>query len=159
MTKASPKTRGASPAPAYLLDVNVLIALAWPQHVHHALAHGWFDRIGRQAWASCPLTQLAFVRISSNPKIIAHAVSPRAAADVLAQMLALPNHQFWADDLPVFGLATMRGTAMIGHRQVTDAYLIELARHHGGVLATLDTGLAELLPEKTRAQRVALISA
>ena len=83
---------------------------------------------------------------------------PHAAAEVLAQMIALPGHTFWADDLPVSGLAAMSSSAFIGHRQVTDAYLIELARHHGGVLATLDTGLAELLPEKARAERVALIS-
>lgn len=153
------KTKSADATPVCLLDVNVLIALAWPQHVHHALAHAWFDRFGRQAWASCPLTELAFVRISSNPKIIANAVSPHAAAEVLAQIVALPNHKFWADDLPAQGLAAMAGTALTGHRQVTDAYLLLLARHHGGAVATLDAGLAELLPVAERSRRVVLIRA
>ena len=155
MTK--PKARSSTPT--HLLDVNILIALAWPQHVHHTQAHDWFERIGRRAWATCPLTQLGFVRISSNPKIIANAVSPRAAATVLAKMVALPGHTFWADDLPVNGLTTMGGTALTGHRQVTDAYLIELARHHHGVLATLDAGLAELLPVAERTRHVLLICA
>lgn len=158
MTKMT-KPKARSSLPIYLFDVNILIALAWPQHVHHVQAHTWFERVGRQAWATCPLTQLGFVRISSNPKIIPDAVSPRAAATVLTKMVALPGHTFWADDLPVNGLAAMSGTALTGHRQVTDAYLIELARHHGGVLATLDAGLAELLPVAERARHVLLISA
>jgi toxin-antitoxin system PIN domain toxin len=153
------KPKAQSSTPIYLLDVNILIALTWPQHVHHTLTHAWFERTGRQAWASCPLTQLGFVRISSNPKIIANAVSPRAAATVLAKMVALSGHTFWADDLPVNGLAAMSGTALTGHRQVTDAYLIELARHHDGVLATLDAGLAELLPVAERTRHVLLVNA
>lgn len=158
MTKMTkPKARISTPV--YLLDVNILIALTWPQHVHHAQAHTWFDRVERQAWATCPLTQLAFVRISSNPRIIPDAVSPRAAATMLAKIVALSGHTFWADDLPLNGLAAMSGTALTGHRQVTDAYLIELARHHGGMLATLDAGLAELLPLEERARHVLLISA
>ena len=78
---------------------------------------------------------------------------------MLSKRVALPGHIFWADDLPVNGLAAMSGTALTGHRQVTDAYLIELARHHGGVLATLDAGLAELLPVAERTRHVLLISA
>ena len=158
MTKMT-KPKARSSLPIYLFDVNILIALAWPQHVHHTQAHTWFERVGRQAWATCPLTQLGFVRISSNPKIISDAVSPRAAATMLGKMVALPGHTFWVDDLPVNGLAAMAGTALTGHRQVTDAYLIELARHHRGVLATLDAGLAELLPVTERTRHVLLISA
>jgi hypothetical protein len=47
--------------------------------VHHAEAHEWFHGTGRAEWATCPLTQIAFIRISSNPKIIADAVTPREA--------------------------------------------------------------------------------
>lgn len=143
--------------PAFLLDVNVLIALAWPQHVHHRLAHRWFDRVGRRRWASCPLTQLAFVRISSNARIIADAVSPRAAMQALTQMTALPDHQFWPDDLPLSKLPVFSRTALVGHRQVTDAYLVELVRHRQGVLATLDAGIAELLPKSEVKASIVLI--
>ena len=78
---------------------------------------------------------------------------------MLAKMVALPGHTFWADDLPVNGLAAMSGTALTGRRQVTDAYLLELVRHHSGVLATLDAGLAELLPVAERTRHVLLINA
>lgn len=144
---------------AILLDVNVLIALAWPVHVHHAVAHAWFEAVGQKCWATCPLTQLAFVRISSNPKIIPGAVPPRAAAQVLGEMVSLNGHVFWADDLPVDGLASFSSSALVGHRQVTDAYLVELARHHKGKVATLDSGLADLLPQAERKKYVELIGA
>jgi len=76
-----------------------LIALAWPQHIHHAQAHVWFGKIGRKAWATCPMTQLGFVRISSNAKIIPAAVSPREAIAMLEKIIAIPGHGFWPDDL------------------------------------------------------------
>ena len=148
----------SSPA-AYLLDVNVLIALAWPLHVHHVIAHAWFEKVGQQSWSTCPLTQLAFVRISSNAKIISTAVSPRAAVQALGQMVALAGHVFWADDLQVIDLASFTNRALVGHRQVTDGYLIELAKRHRGKVATLDAGLADLLPQTERARFVTFIGA
>ncbi len=143
----------------FLLDVNVLIALAWPNHVHHITAHAWFEKAGHQCWSTCPLTQLAFVRISSNPKIISDAVSPRAAVHSLEKITALPGHVFWPDDLPVIGLAGFGAAALAGHRQVTDAYLIELAKHHKGMVATLDASLSDLLPQTERAKYIAFLGA
>ena len=157
---ATPPQRAPRPSPeTYLLDVNVLIALAWPLHVHHAIAHAWFEKLGHKSWSTCPLTQLAFVRISSNPKIISTAVSPRAAVQALGEMIELAGHVFWADDLRVNDLASFASSALVGHRQVTDAYLIELAKRRKGKLATLDAGLADLLPQSERAKYVVLISA
>lgn len=51
---------------AALLDVNLLVALAWPNHVHHQAALGWFQRNQAAGWATCPLTESGFVRVSSN---------------------------------------------------------------------------------------------
>lgn len=152
-------TTPASSSETYLLDVNVLIALAWTVHVHHAIAHAWFEKSGHRSWATCPITQLAFVRISSNPKIISTAVSPRAAVRALAEIIGLPGHVFWADDVHVNELTTFTSNAFVGHRQVTDAYLIELAKRHKGKLATLDGGLADLLPQTERARYVNFIGA
>jgi uncharacterized protein len=143
----------------YLLDVNVLIALAWPQHVHHAQAHDWFDKTGHAAWATCPITQLAFVRISSNPRIVAEAVSPREAVELLRRVTELPGHQFWRDEVAPVGEAVFNSIALVGHRQVTDAYLLALAQHHDGTLATLDVGVAELIPKHVdRTRYVTLIA-
>jgi uncharacterized protein len=143
---------------AHLLDTNLLIALAWPQHVQHAQAHAWFNKVGREAWATCPLTQLAFIRISANPKIIPDAVSPREALAALAKIVAVPGHQFWPDEISPTQATTFKSLALVGHRQVTDAYLLALAQHHKGKLATFDNGITELLhAHEERSRRVTLI--
>ena len=139
-----------------LLDVNVLLALAWPQHVHHGPAHDWFRQSGSKAWATCPITQLAFIRISSNPKIIADAVNPRSARELLQRIVALPNHAFWPDDVSPIAAQTLDLTALAGHRQVMAAYLLALAERHRGALATFDRGIAELAGQAS-AHRVVLV--
>ena len=125
-----------------LLDVNLLIALAWPVHVHHAAARKWFERTGQKGWATCPFTEAAFVRISSNPAIIRDAVRPEQALDVLKEMAARKNHHFWPADLSLTDPSFTFSTTLSGHRQVTDAVLVALARKHGGGVATLDRGMA-----------------
>jgi uncharacterized protein len=143
----------------HLLDANVLLALAWPQHVHHGPAHQWFRRAAAKGWATCPLTQLAFIRISSNQKIIAEAVTPREARDLLKEMLALSHHRFWPDDVQPIEAEGFVSIALVGHRQVNDAYLIGLAQRHGGKVATFDRGLTELAGAQGGEQRVTLIEA
>ena len=130
-----------------LLDVNVLVALAWPQHVHYESAHAWFKRRGRQPWATCPLTQLAFVRVSSNAKIVRDAVSPREAMGLLRKITTLPGHRFWADDAVPTAQGLFDSVALVGHRQVTDAYLLALCLARKGRLATFDRGIQELLAD------------
>jgi toxin-antitoxin system PIN domain toxin len=144
---------------AHLLDTNLLIALAWPQHVHHAQAHEWFAKAARQAWSTCAITQLGFIRVSSNPKIIRDAVSPREALAVLKQIIAVPGHRFWPDQIAPADAAVLSSLSLVGHRQVTDAYLLALAQHHGGRLATFDKGVAELIQShKERSRHVTLIA-
>ena len=92
---------------------------------------------------TCPITQTGFVRISSNASFSAHAVSPIEAVAVLARIVALPGHEFWADDLPV--MEALAGyPPLTGHRQITDAYLLSLAANNDGVLASLDRGIGRL---------------
>ncbi len=137
-----------------LLDVNVLLALAWPTHVHHALAHRWFHDHARHGWATCPMTQSGFVRISSNANIIDGAVTPQEALALLRKMVHLDHHWFWADDLNL-AVATQGPFARLGgHRQLTDAYLLTLAAAQRGRLVTLDRGLSALVPQDWRAADV-----
>lgn len=143
----------------HLLDVNPLIALAWPSHVHHAVAQGWFRRKGRKGWATCPLTQTGFVRISSNPKFIDGAVSPSEAVALLTQVMFGTQHEFWPDDLSVAEADNISWSHVFGHRQVTDAYLLALAKHHNGKLATLDEGIAAFVHDtKGRPDSVELVT-
>lgn len=123
---------------AVLLDTNILLALAWPNHQHHAQAHAWFAVEAKKGWATCAFTQLGFIRLSSNPAYTAGAVTPQEAATLLRQWTRIKSHRFW--DSPVADIPAIYARA-IGHQQVNDAWLVEVARRNSGRLATLDTRL------------------
>ena len=131
---------------AYLLDVNVLIALAWPEHESHDKAQHWFARAAGKGWATCPMVEAGFVRIISNPAFSAHAVSPREAMEALDASTRHPDHRFWPDTLPLPNALAPFADQQIGHQQITDLYLLSLAIHHKGKFATLDKRLEGLFP-------------
>ncbi len=118
----------------YLLDSNVLIALATPEHSLNARAAAWFVKGYR--FATCPITQGALLRFHLRVGVEATA---RSAKLLLESISSLPRHEFWPDDVSYLEMST-RG--ITGHRQVTDAYLVLLARTHGGSVATMDPALA-----------------
>lgn len=128
----------------YLLDANMLLALAWPNHPHHGRVHQWMNDPPRRHWATCAITQSAFVRLSCNPRIVNATVFPHQAIDILARNTATEAHHFWAEQPPVAEILNPFRDRIIGYQQITDAYLLGLAVHHSGVLATLDGGLAAI---------------
>lgn len=133
----------------YLLDTNVLVALLWPSHAQHDRAAKWFARHRAGGWATCPITEAGFVRIVSNPAFSRDAVQPREAIQVLRANIAAKDHLFWAGDLPYADAITFTGAQLVGHQQVTDAYLLGLALRRGGLLATLDERIAALTEPKS----------
>lgn len=136
-----------------LLDTNLLIALLWPSHERHELAVKWFTRHRARGWATCPITQAGFVRIVSNPAFSRDAVQPREAVQVLSANCAAKDHAFWPEELPFAEAVAFAGARLLGHQQVTDAYLLGLAIHRGGVLATLDQRIAALLEPRSDERR------
>lgn len=102
-----------------LLDVDTLIALTWPNHVHHHAAGSWFAARRGAGWATCPLTQCAFVRISSNSEIIKEAVAPAHARAILRELEARPGHQFWYDDIDFAAESALPLALIQGYRQIT----------------------------------------
>jgi uncharacterized protein len=130
-----------------LLDANVMIALAWPKHEAHKRVGVWFQAQCHSGWATCPITECALVRILSNPAFSTDALSVANAAAVLEANLNLPGHEFWPADIPLS--RTLKHVRRIsGYAQITDAYLVGLALHHRGKLATLDQGIATLGPSE-----------
>lgn len=137
----------------YLLDINLLVALIWTNHEQHKAAGNWFQKQKWFEWATCPLTQAGFVRISSNPRVFPEAPSPGKAIEVLEANLRHPNHTFWEDDISFAEAVSPFAGLLKGHQQVTDAYLLGLAIHKGGILATFDAGIAALLEPKSSYSR------
>jgi len=130
-----------------LLDVNALIALVWPNHVHYQAAREWFLSRQKQGWATCPMTQCGFIRVSSNRLITPEARSPMEAAILLRSLTSLAGHEFWPDDASILDEKWLRLDRISTHRQVTDAHLLVLALSHGGCLATFDRGISRLVPD------------
>ena len=125
-----------------LLDVNVLIALLDPLHVHHDPAHRWFSKNSSQGWATCPITQNGVLRILGNPRYPNSPGSPAAVMPLLLGMLSHPDHQFWAGDLSWSDNDLIQGDQVLAHGQITDGYLLALAVHHQGLLVTLDSRIS-----------------
>ena len=121
-----------------LLDVNALVALAWDSHVHHASMRAWFTAKDPVGWATCPITESGFVRVSSNPLVLPSALGVDAARGVLATLRAHPRHRFLPDDV---SMSDGDIPSIAGYRQVTDAHLLALARRGGMRLVTFDASI------------------
>jgi toxin-antitoxin system PIN domain toxin len=122
----------------FLLDANVLIALIDPAHVQHDTAHAWFAEQGHQSWATCPLTENAVLRIIGHARYPNSPGTPAAVALLMASLRDLPGHIFWPDDISLLDTEHLDPARLLSSGQVTDSYLLALARFHGGKLATFD---------------------
>ncbi len=128
-----------------LLDVNVLLALAWPNHVHHEAAHRWFAAIRTGRWATCPHTEIGFVRLSMQPAVVKITISFGDAFRALTASVSSPQHEFWPHDTSLTAIDTEMRTRIAGHHQLADAMLLDLAIRRSGKLATFDRRIANLL--------------
>lgn len=131
-----------------LLDVNALLALGWPNHQFHGAVVARLERPPAPRWATCALTQLGFVRLSSNPAIVGVRRTPRQALGVLAGLVRDRRHRY-VESLPTLPRVETHFRRLLGHQQVTDAYLLAVAATNDAILLTLDRRLA--LPAAARA--------
>lgn len=132
----------------WLLDVNALVALAWEEHAAHRTMIARMSALNGDHWGTSTVTQLGFIRISSMPGILQPAPAPEGARLALSALLTHPMHRFLADSpTPPVDLAA-EISVLRGHRQITDAYLIALARHHGAGILTFDRGMHLLAPDR-----------
>jgi len=136
------------PTEPSLLDLNVLIALAWPQHVHHSRAHSWFAK-RESAWMTTPLTEAGFVRLSTNPSVVTERISMADALSLLSRMRGVPGHVFLPDSSSLADPAVSLA-AVATSRQVTDAHLVNLAASSGARLATFDRAIQQMLATDDR---------
>lgn len=148
----------SQPVGAALLDVNVLVALFDPDHVHHDEAHDWFADTGRRAWATCPITENGFVRAAA---VLAAARPSTTIARLIASLRRFtsePGHEFWPDTPTLTDASLFDPDRVVGHRQLTDVYLLGLAVKHRGVLATFDRKIPLAAVKGARREHLAVIA-
>jgi uncharacterized protein len=141
-----------------LLDVNVLVALHDPQHIHHLPALAWLDSHRTEGWATCPITQNGCVRVMSQPAYS----SPRLMTElwpVLGASFSSPFHAFWPDNVSLFDPGRLNAAHVHGHRQLTDLYLLALAVHHGGRFVSFDARIPLSAVPGAKAQHMLVLFA
>ncbi len=138
-----------------LLDVNTLVALAWPNHVHHESAHRWFAA-HRDGWATTAVTETGFVRVCAHDIVVREAVRPVDALAHLSRLRTAERHHYWIDNVECVLGEHILPTRVLGHRQVVDAHLVALAIEYDGTVATFDKGIRSLV-DRGHEQHVTLI--
>ncbi len=142
-----------------LLDVNVLVALFDPAHLHHEAAHTWFGSNRSRRWATCALTENALVRVLSNPAYPGRRTTVEDAASRLRTFCSDREHVFWSDSVSVRDPGRFRWNHVQGHRQLTDVYLLALSISNRGRLATFDSTISLKAVQGAAAQNLELLAA
>ena len=143
--------------PRQMPDVNTLIAAAWPNHIHHVQARRWLQEETQSGWATCPMVQSGFLRISMNATVVGQAATFATALTLLERYTSDTAHILWESEASPPTWPEWLKQRVQGYRQVTDATLLATALHHGGVLVTLDSGLLTLVPESYRSRVQVLV--
>ncbi len=129
----------------YLLDANTLIALCWSNHIHHTMALAWFKNHSRHGWATCALTQAAFVRVILQPAFSGESMQAHEVIELLARTTSHPQHHYLPIDFDMLQVQVACTGGLLGHRQITDAWLLATAIRHKAKLVTFDAGISSLL--------------
>lgn len=132
----------------YLLDVNLLFILHQPLHVDYYLVRNWFAHISGKRYSTCPVTQTGLLRLLMQGVEGLDSFRAEEARNALRHFVAQPGHVFWPDAPDYLSATSSIHDKMQGHRQITDAYLLGLAIHNRGKLATLDRGIRHLAGEE-----------
>ena len=137
----------------FLLDVNTLVALCWSSHAHHAAALNWFKEHAKQGWATCAFTQAAFVRVILQPAFSGEPLQANQVIELLARTTAHAQHRYFEIDFDMRRVQQACTGGLLGHRQITDAWLLATVIRHEATLVTFDRSIASLLA--TQAERTA----
>lgn len=135
-------------SPVVLFDVNALLALSLTTHQHHRAAHRFLSGLeGR--WATSPTTEASLYRLLLNPSVTG---AGRAASDVTAILRGIRQDPRWVllQESGTLADPVVHTTVLMGHQQVTDLHLVNVAAVHGATLATFDAAIPTWLAPSDR---------
>jgi predicted nucleic acid-binding protein len=121
----------------YLLDVNSLIALGMQHHEFHGRVAVWVARLAKKGipnLATCPITELGFVRVLSQAQQYRFSVEQARELLLLLKAAESVRCGFIPDGQDISHLPRWVKTS----KQTTDGHLVQLALANGAQLATLD---------------------
>jgi toxin-antitoxin system PIN domain toxin len=128
---------------AWLPDVNVLVALLDPGHIHHEAAHRWWAGHKSKPWATCALTENGLIRVLTQPRYPNRLESISQAIALLRgwKEAERATHQWWSSEVSLTDQQLFASDKLAGPGQVTDVFLLGLARHHRGRVVSFDRSL------------------
>ena len=140
-----------------MLDVNVWIALLDDAHQFSAQANAFIEQPGVRI-ATCPLVENGVIRVMSLPSYGKRGgVAIQQVRQRLQQACTALDHEFWPDDITLRDDSLVDFSRVQGHNQITDLYLLALAVHHGGRLATFDQAIALSSVRRAEARHLLLL--
>ena len=129
----------------HLLDANALIALGWPTREHHRQMLAWFRQHAQKGWATTALTQGAYVRIVSQQVFAGRTIVIGEVAELPMRNTAHPKHRLVPLDFGFADVMVACTGGILGHRQITDSWLLTAAIRSGTRLLTFDSGIGQFL--------------
>src|SRR5262245_35643746 len=143
---------------AALLDVSVLLALFHDRHIHHQIAHDWFEENRDSEWASCPMTENGLIRILGHAGRIEDFVPIPKLVSLLENFCGHTRHRFWSEDISIRDDTLFDVAAVRGHGQLADAYLLGLAVKNRGRFVTFDQHVALAAVKGARREHLVVIA-
>jgi toxin-antitoxin system PIN domain toxin len=128
----------------YLVDVNVWLAMATTGHVHHQAALEWYEGTSRDQLLFCRVTQMGFLRLVTNPRVMQTSVVTAARAwEILGLMLQDGRIRYATEPLRTWEQwRVLTNAAGTGPNFWTDAYLAAFAVAGGYTVVSFDRGFS-----------------
>ncbi len=123
----------------FLLDVNALLALLDPTHIHHEAAHRWYESRSPLRMMTCSHVINGVIRVASQPKYPNCLGTSARVRDVLCELVRNVNAEPCAQDVSLLVDGILLQPTALTPSRVSDLYLLALAAANGARFATFDT--------------------
>ena len=123
----------------FLPDVNALLALLDPMHLHHEAAHAWYARQGPVRLVLCSHVVNGVIRVASQPRYPNPLGTCAQVRQTLKRFVEKAGPAFCQNDVSLLEDAVLKRADELTPSRVGDLYLLALAVANGVKFATFDT--------------------